>query len=703
MTIYSDAVAAAPSQHLPMVKGDLLDHARMIVVVDTNCFLNNLSLVRSLSSQALGHGLVIVVPKVVVQELDGLKLSYRTNTVAGQGPKDVASMARAATRFLEESLGYEGNALRCQKRSEYLEKEIINDDQIIDCCLYFIEKHKLPVAVLSQDRLLNVKARANGCATCGEWTKDAASLIFAIEHALLGTNKANSSIQSYVGGVVSMPTVSSKDNGMQMTAVVAGRTRVIARSKLHRPPELHKPTNSKGESENKGNSANKGSLYPGEVIDVSDDDDKDGLPAQRAKKALTGPGLADNIPKPSISGCSSSSTTMAKARRKQREVRRRSFLNSHSTSQSPLLLSYPNTYLPTSNQASKELAFGHFNADFTFSVPSYLNQAHIDSGYSAPKGHASAQHTHAQSPIVINDSDDDMEVDSGFQEPQAGGHSSPSNVGTTASLEGSERTAQEASTNNLLPVGATLANTSTHLKINNCTGSSSRTASKRAASHAGEKQNIPAPTSPSPQTDANANSDKPVVIYLDDLPRKASSDAPMSAFDVSCEIVVFIRDSVKCGLTKVLCDQLKKRLPLSYAEDWTDVLKRRFEPPPWNSATTILTVIFCYWNLINQAFHRRDRENIQRALPWVMKLEGVALCPQTTAPLPPNLQFEQLALALSNKSPHCMQRQKEETVQLIALSNNLLAQCALVESEAQEKIRHFYYNRWSKWLKTNTP
>ncbi|KAJ1804169.1 hypothetical protein LPJ56_006799, partial [Coemansia sp. RSA 2599] len=166
-------------------------------------------------------------------------------------------------------------------------------------------------------------------------------------------------------------------------------------------------------------------------------------------------------------------------------------------------------------------------------------------------------------------------------------------------------------------------------------------------------------------------------------------------------IVVFLKDSVRCGLTKVLCDQLKKRLPLTYAESWTDVLKRRFEPPPWNSTTTILTAIACYWSLVSQAFHRRDKESIQRAIPWVMKLEGVSSCPQTTAPLPSNLQFEQLALSLSNKSQSCIQRQNEEAAQLVALAKSLLAQCALVENEAQEKLRHYYHNRWSDWLKNN--
>ncbi|KAJ1648283.1 hypothetical protein LPJ64_000439 [Coemansia asiatica] len=657
-------ITAASPHKLPMVKGDLLDHAKMIVVVDTNYFLSNLSLIRSLSALALSSGLVIVVPKVVVQELDGLKLSTRTNAAAGQGSKDVSSMARAATRFLEESLGYEGNALRCQKRSEYLEKELINDDQIIDCCLYFIERHKLPVAVLSQDRSLNVKARANGCATCGEWAKDAASLIGAIANALLGSN-ARPSAPSHASSAASMPVVVSVGNDLQMRAIVSDKNRLIARSKLRRPPDASSLIH------NKFSNADSSARFSGEVIDVSDDDkDKDNdeydLSMQKRKKALAESGAAKKATRPAMQSCSTKSTTAAKVRRKLQEARRRSFLNSHSAVQSPLKSPSSSIHLPVNGQSIGQsdngLAFGHFRSEFTFNVPSHPSHTTFQGNLYASNNHdISAQSAHLQSPIVIQDSDDDdMEVDSDFyQEPEA-----------------DARCKKPLSTTNIgnMPLQAEPAQT---------------------------KLDLPPRMPLLPQTDAKVDSDKPVVIYLDDSPRK-DRELPRTAIEVSSEIVVFIRDNVRCGLTKVLCDQLKKKLPLSYAEDWKDMLKRRFALPPWNSATTVLTVIICYWDLINQAFHRRDYENIRRALPWVMKLEGVSTCPQTAAPLPLDLQFEQLALSLSNKSKSCIQRQREETAQLIALANSLLSQCALVENEAQEKIRHYHYNRWSSWLKKNT-
>ncbi|KAJ2615251.1 hypothetical protein H4S08_001325 [Coemansia sp. RSA 1365] len=178
------STASAYSPQLPRVNADVVDGARMVAVVDTNYFIDHLPLLRSLSEQGLEHGLVLVVPWVVIQELDGLKSSSRVTENSGTQPASVASLARSATRFLDEELGRSGSALRCQKKSEYLVNEIEGDDKILDCCLYFLNKKGLPVAILTKDRNLTVKARANGCATCGGWSGSAAGLIAAISRSI---------------------------------------------------------------------------------------------------------------------------------------------------------------------------------------------------------------------------------------------------------------------------------------------------------------------------------------------------------------------------------------------------------------------------------------------------------------------------------------------------------------------------------------
>ncbi|KAJ2318722.1 hypothetical protein IWW52_002389 [Coemansia sp. RSA 2704] len=165
---------------LPRVNDDIADSARLAAVVDTNYFIDYLPLIKSLADRALEHGLVIVIPWVVIQELDGLKSSYRVAEGHKSSSMDIGTLARSATRFLDDELGRSGSALRCQKRSEYLVSEDHNDDKILDCCLYFIERRGLPVTILTKDRNLTVKARANGCATCGEWTNGVAGLLSAL-------------------------------------------------------------------------------------------------------------------------------------------------------------------------------------------------------------------------------------------------------------------------------------------------------------------------------------------------------------------------------------------------------------------------------------------------------------------------------------------------------------------------------------------
>ncbi|KAJ2077305.1 hypothetical protein H4R24_005216 [Coemansia sp. RSA 988] len=172
------------TSQLQRVNNDVVDRARMVAVVDTNYFIDHLPLLRSLSERGLEQGLALVVPWIVIHELDGLKSSSRVTDTPGSQSASIASLARNATRFLDEELGRSGSALRCQKKSEYLVDEIEGDDKILDCCLYFLNQKSLPVAILTKDRNLTVKARANGCATCGGWSGSVAELISAISRSI---------------------------------------------------------------------------------------------------------------------------------------------------------------------------------------------------------------------------------------------------------------------------------------------------------------------------------------------------------------------------------------------------------------------------------------------------------------------------------------------------------------------------------------
>ncbi|KAJ1733333.1 hypothetical protein LPJ61_001609 [Coemansia biformis] len=187
----------------------------MAAVVDTNYLIDHLPLVRTLAETALAHGLVVVVPWIVIQELDGLKSSRKVTHVPGLYSVELGTQARTATRFLDSELGRSGSALRCQRRSEYIVDEFDNDNKILDCCLYFSEKKGLPVAILTKDRNLAVKARANGCATCGVWAGSAAELISAVAAAVgrpaQGTARASSSSSSQYTAPNSAPILGGSD------------------------------------------------------------------------------------------------------------------------------------------------------------------------------------------------------------------------------------------------------------------------------------------------------------------------------------------------------------------------------------------------------------------------------------------------------------------------------------------------------------
>ncbi|KAJ2716711.1 hypothetical protein H4R19_000485 [Coemansia spiralis] len=199
---------------LARVATDVVDAARVVAVVDTNYFIDHLPLIRTLAETALERGLVVVVPWVVIQELDGLKTSRKVTHVPGMCSVELGTLARSATRFLDSELGRAGSALRCQKRSEFLLDEADNDNKILDCCLFFMTRG-LPVAILTKDRNLAVKARANGCATCGEWTGTVPGLVSAVA-ASVGLR-----VQESAGAVnglppQSRPTAAKDDDAMDM-------------------------------------------------------------------------------------------------------------------------------------------------------------------------------------------------------------------------------------------------------------------------------------------------------------------------------------------------------------------------------------------------------------------------------------------------------------------------------------------------------
>ncbi|CAG8445622.1 3683_t:CDS:2 [Ambispora leptoticha] len=129
-----------------------------IIVVDTNFLLSHLAFVKSLIYEhAKLNNLVIIVPWIVLQELDGLKGCPKKQHNNNSQPA-LSTLAQTAINFLHNCLlnGQEG--VRGQRLDENVDKAEKNDDKILDCCRYFKLEARCPVTLLSNDKNLCVKA-----------------------------------------------------------------------------------------------------------------------------------------------------------------------------------------------------------------------------------------------------------------------------------------------------------------------------------------------------------------------------------------------------------------------------------------------------------------------------------------------------------------------------------------------------------------
>ncbi|KAJ2693253.1 hypothetical protein GGH99_001245, partial [Coemansia sp. RSA 1285] len=75
---------------------------QVLVVIDTNFFIDHLPLISKLADLAGINGVLIVVPWVVIQELDGLKMSSKSSGSQGwlDSSDSVGAVARSSSRFL---------------------------------------------------------------------------------------------------------------------------------------------------------------------------------------------------------------------------------------------------------------------------------------------------------------------------------------------------------------------------------------------------------------------------------------------------------------------------------------------------------------------------------------------------------------------------------------------------------------------------
>ena len=120
-----------------------------IYILDTNFIISHPSIVKELVHHGEEYAIIVLVPWVVIQELDGLKSSQK-----GYGEANLASLARNAINFIHESLKSGVKGLRGQKISESVDRSEIGDDAILDCGRFWRECQGRHVILLSNDKNL---------------------------------------------------------------------------------------------------------------------------------------------------------------------------------------------------------------------------------------------------------------------------------------------------------------------------------------------------------------------------------------------------------------------------------------------------------------------------------------------------------------------------------------------------------------------
>ncbi|KAI9290648.1 hypothetical protein K502DRAFT_369053 [Neoconidiobolus thromboides FSU 785] len=124
-----------------------------VIVIDTNFFINDGNYFKEIVNLGQNYNLIVIVPFIVLQELDHLKM---TKKLAAKDYFKLLSSIKNLSRYV-----FEGHpVIRGQKREEKIKEEAVNDDKILDCCIYFknnVYQNSL-VTLLSHDRLLCTKA-----------------------------------------------------------------------------------------------------------------------------------------------------------------------------------------------------------------------------------------------------------------------------------------------------------------------------------------------------------------------------------------------------------------------------------------------------------------------------------------------------------------------------------------------------------------
>ncbi|ORX42046.1 hypothetical protein BCR36DRAFT_363121 [Piromyces finnis] len=180
------------------------------IIVDTNILLDKQKFLSDLFQFPREYKVAIIIPWIVIQELDGLKNSTKLmdNNIS------LSKLARSALSLILKYTVDENSNLIGQKYNEVLNVGnpmfSKNDDKILDCCLYFRQNYGKEVFLLSNDKALCVKSVFSNIKVIERWEDSAEAFIMHITS--IDENKAQNIANSVTSSTPPLQNNSSNNN-----------------------------------------------------------------------------------------------------------------------------------------------------------------------------------------------------------------------------------------------------------------------------------------------------------------------------------------------------------------------------------------------------------------------------------------------------------------------------------------------------------
>lgn len=138
-----------------------ISKATTLFVVDTNFIISHLDILEDLRSSFSTYHHTIMIPRYTIRELDGLKTeiaSKEKNCLGLKKTRHIGEAARKGNTWIYSNLANMDSGVMGQKLTQRMEINVVKDDAILDCCIYFKERQNCFVILLSNDKNLCLKA-----------------------------------------------------------------------------------------------------------------------------------------------------------------------------------------------------------------------------------------------------------------------------------------------------------------------------------------------------------------------------------------------------------------------------------------------------------------------------------------------------------------------------------------------------------------